>query len=82
MWKIIGHDLIGLFQTYRDSEIEKYDNTPDSFKGSRNAERMLKNAEMYQDAIDLLWDEKEDVPRPVDKEILCKVERIVDEILG
>lgn len=82
MWKIISHDLIGLFQTYRESEIEKYNNSPDNLKGASNVERMLKNAELYQNAIDLLWDEKEDAPRPVDEETLSMVERIVEDIVG
>lgn len=82
MWKIINHDLIGLFQPYRKSEMEKYNNTPDNLKGAPNVERMLKNAELYQKAIDLLWDEKEDEPRHVDEETLSTVERIVEEIIG
>lgn len=82
MWEIISHDLIGLFQPYRDSELEKYNNTPDNLKGSPNVERMLKNAELYQNAIDLLCDEKENTPHPVDEETLCQVERIVEEIIG
>lgn len=81
MGKIIAHDMIGLFQPYRDSEREKYDNVPDNLKESPNAERMLKNAELYQDAIDLLWDEKVDTLRPVDEKTLNAVENIVNDIM-
>lgn len=79
--KIIAHDLIGLFHPYRDSEREKYDNVPDSLKESPNAERMLKNAELYQDAINLLWDEKTDTLRPIDEMTLNAVESIVNDIM-
>ncbi|MDE7284247.1 MAG: hypothetical protein K2N85_11795 [Lachnospiraceae bacterium] len=82
MWEIINHDLIGLFQPYRKSEMEKYNNAPDNLKGAPNVECMLKNSELYQNAIDLLWDEKEDEPRHVDEETLSMVEGIVKEIIG
>lgn len=79
--KIIAHDLVGLLQPYRDSERAKYDNAPDNLKEAPNVERMRKDAEMYQRAIDLLWDETEDRPRPVDEETLNTVEGIVEDIL-
>lgn len=79
--KIIAHDLIGLFQPNRDSEREKYDNVPNSLKESPNSERMLKDAELYQDAINLLWDEKADTLRPIDDNTLNAVESIVNDII-
>ncbi|MCM1090174.1 MAG: hypothetical protein NC092_03915 [Butyrivibrio sp.] len=82
MWKIISHDLIGLFQPYRDSEMKKYNDEPDNLKESPNVERMLNNAEAYQKAIDLLWDGKENAPRSVDEETLSAVENIVEGIIG
>lgn len=81
MGKIIARDMVGLFQPYRNSEREKYDNVPDNLKESSNAERMLKNVELYQDAIDLLWDEEADTLRPVDEKTLNAVENIVSDIL-
>ena len=82
MWEIINHDLIGLFQPYRKSEMEKYNNSPDNLKGAPNVERMLKNAELYQNSIHLFSDEKQDEPRYVDEETLSMVEGIVKEIIG
>lgn len=79
--KIIAHDMVELFEIYRESETEKYDNVPDSFKESPNAERMLKNAESYRDAINLLWDEEADTMRTVNENTLNAVENIVDGIM-
>lgn len=62
--------------------MEKYNNVPDNLKESPSAEHMLRDAELYRNAADLLWDEKENAPRPVNEETLTMVERIVVEIIG
>ena len=82
MGKIIARDMVGLFQTYKKSETEKYDNAPDNLKGSPNSERMLKNARLYQEAINLLWDEETDILRPVDENTLDAVDNIVNDIMN
>lgn len=80
--KIIARDIIGLLQPDRESEQKKYDNAPDNLKKAPNVERMMKNAELYQEAIDLLWDEKTNTLRPIDEGVLNAVENIVDEIMS
>lgn len=79
--KIIAHDIIGLLQPYGDSEQEKYDNIPDNLKEAPNTERMLKNAELYQEAIDLLCDKETNTLCPIDGGTLNAVENIIDEIM-
>lgn len=81
MYQIIAHDMIGLFRPYKESEMGKYSNAPGNLKESANAERMLNNAKLYQRAIDLLMDEKEDKWRPIDENTLNAVENIVNEII-
>lgn len=81
MGKIIAHDMVGLFQIYKKSETEKYDNAPDNLKSSPNSERMLKNAGQYQEAINLLWDEETDTLSPVDEKTLDTVDSIVNDII-
>lgn len=82
MWEIICRDILGLLLPYRESEMEKYNNAPDNLKEAHNVKRMRRDAELYGSAVNLLWDEKENVPRPVDEETLFMVERIVRAIIG
>ena len=81
MQLIICRDIIGLLSPYRDSEMEKYNNSPDSLKTAPKVSRMKKDAELYQEAIDLLFDEKENLLRPIDMSTLDAVEGLVNMIL-
>lgn len=80
MERILWKDVIGLLSYYRDSELTKYDNTPDNLKTSPNAERMLENAALYEKAVNLLRDTKENRLLSIDESTLDAVEGLVDDI--
>lgn len=79
---IVARDIIGLLEPYRVSELEKYEDTPDNLKSSPNAKRMQETAELFEKALNLLWDRQTDRLRLIDEKALDDVEGLVDEVLN
>lgn len=56
--QIMEHDILGLLIPFRESELKTYENIPNSLKSAPNSVRTKEVIGVYEEVIQLLFDEK------------------------
>lgn len=78
--------ILSLLVDYRDRELQKYRNTPDSLKSAPNSERMLINAERMEAVCSLFMRKNKDSGteefRPCEEWDLDAADRVLQKIIN